>query len=261
MQNVYTKSLPTTQVELPDWDFYFCEVDDRPAIISVDLNMAAIAPNLDQPYLVYISLKINQIGHEGFPVPSELSSLCRIEDHLIETVVPRSSTRFAGRVTTNGCRDLIFYAKNPTVALGLIKTGMLNFPEYQFESGWKEDAEWGLYFDFLFPNEAELNTIFNHRVLEQFRLTGNSLPGKHVVTHTAFFQTDDQRDRFILKAIDDFFKVESVVRDEAKGQARWAVRIYRPDAMNIEHINTLTSELVEMAQECGGLYNGWEISQ
>lgn len=257
MQHSYIES-PTARQSGANWDFYFCEVDENAALISVDLNLAEFAPNVQLPYVVYISLKINNKSAKGFPAPSELGTLCRIEDHLLARIGRQNTALFCGRVTTNGCRDLIFFAQNPTRTIALLEAGMRQFPQYKFEAGWKEDPDWDMYFNFLFPNENELNAIFNQRVVAQLRKSGTPLTEKRHLVHTAYFQNETDRDRFILRAIDDFFRVESVSRDDSKTTNRWVVRIGRPDYVDIARINSLTSELLEATRACNGVYDGWK---
>jgi uncharacterized protein (TIGR01619 family) len=231
----YTKA-KSAEKKYADWDFYFCEVDGNAAVISVDLNLSEGAPHSCAGFMVYASLKVLKKSIEGFPMPSELSHLCKIEDQVLTALEVLDNTLFCGRVTTNGCRDLIFYVENPLKTLHLIEKVMKNYPEYRYDKGWKEDKEWDLYFSFLFPNEKELNTIFNQRVIAQLEQNGTLLSEKRKITHTAFFNNEEERDNFILNAIDDLFKIESVVRDTTKTQLCWSVKISRYDLLDIENI-------------------------
>jgi uncharacterized protein (TIGR01619 family) len=241
-----------------DWDYYFCEVDGKPAVISVDLNLAEGAPQNIASFMVYVSLKVLKQSAEGYPIPSELSYLCKIEDRLLEAIFDLDNIHFCGRVTTNGCRDLIFYAENHQEALKVVEKVMKNYPQYKYDKGYKDDKEWDLYFNFLFPNEKELNTIFNQRVINQLEKSGAKLTEKRNIIHTSFFSTEAERDNFILIAIDDYFKIDSVVRDTTKLQLCWSVRISRYDLLDIENINTLTTTLLEKTMANMGIYDGWE---
>jgi uncharacterized protein (TIGR01619 family) len=244
--------------QIADWDYYFCEVDGNSAVISVDLNLSEGAPHKSSGFMAYVSLKVLKKSIEGFPLPSELVTLCKIEDKLLDALEDMDNTMFCGRVTTNGCRDLIFYAENPLKVNAIMDQVIKKFPQYTYDKGWKEDKDWDLYFSFLFPNEKELNTIFNQRVISQLEKSGATLSEKRKITHTAFFNAEKERDNFILFAIDDLFKVESVVRDTTKTQLSWSVKISRYDLLDIENINTLTSNLLEITMKNQGIYDGWE---
>ncbi len=244
----------------PAWDFYCCEVDEKPAIISLDLNLADGARHQHTPYLVYLSIKIGRTSAEGFPLPSELGTLCKLEDQVLAFLLERTTSVFCGRVTTNGCRDLIFYTKNPTAALVVLKTAMREFEQYKFETGWKEDPEWDAYFGFLFPNEVELNNIFNQRTLERLEKSGQKMTTDSVVEHKTSFNSIEERDSFILEAIDDFFKIKSVEAKPFGQKTKWEVVIFRQENMDIAQLNTLTSSLLENVRHCNGVYEGWEIA-
>lgn len=243
----------------PAWDFYCCEVDERPAIISLDLNLADGARQPLMPYMVYLSIKLTRTSSEGFPLPSELSSLCRIEDQVLAFLLERTTSAFCGRVTTNGCRDFIFYTKNPSAAIVVLKTAMRQFENYTFETGWKEDPEWDCYFNFLFPNERELNNIFNQRRIEKMEKTGQQFAETSVVRHKAVFSSIEERDRFILHAIDEYFKIESVVAKPFGKKEKWEVVIFREEKMVLPKLNSITGDLLEVVKDCNGIYEGWEV--
>lgn len=254
--------VPTLIHHQPDWDFYCCEVDDRPAIISLDLNLAEAAPHKNLPNMVYISIKLNRKSADGLPAPSELGELCRLEDRLLESVEKATqNAAFCGRVTTNGCRDLIFYTSEPEVLKNIFKNAMImHIPTRQFELGCKNDPTWDTYFSFLFPNKLELNTIFNQRRIARIKECNIQIPEKQIISHTLFFSEIESRDKFILSAIDEYFSIESVVGDENKDLSRrWCVRISREENLDIEHMNALTNELVETVKSCGGIYDGWKV--
>jgi uncharacterized protein (TIGR01619 family) len=245
--------VPSTE----NWDYYYCLVDEKPAIISVDLNLVDVVPDAAFPYLFYVSLKVRKPNSDGFPTPTEMVEMCRLEDAIMEYLLPRQCAIFSGRVTTNGSRDLIFYVRNIEAVEILVKSAMKSFSDYSFDCGSKEDSEWDFYIDFLFPNERELNAIYNHRYTAELTKLGDQANQERTVTHTLFFPDENARDNFILKAIDDYFQVESIEVQPSAEKYRWKTVISRADSVDLMHINEVTLKLLDLAKAENGMYEGW----
>ncbi len=246
---------PTTE----SWDYYYCLVDNKPAIISVDLNLVETVPDGQLPFLFYVSLKLKNPGSEGFPLPEELAALCKIEDCLLDYLIVKHMATFCGRVTTNGSRDLIFYVKEVSTAEMLVQAALRQF-DYTFDCGSKEDANWDFYIDFLFPNERELNAIYNHRYTAELNKQGDCPHIERPVLHTLHFPSVEERDTFILQAIDQFFQVEKIEVLPAMHKMRYKVIISRTDTVDLPVINRITLQLLDMAKSNQGSYEGWVSS-
>jgi uncharacterized protein (TIGR01619 family) len=240
-----------------NWDYYYCLVDEKPAIVSVDLNLVDIVPDAAYPHLFYVSIKVRKPSSDGFPTPSELVEMCRLEDAIMENLVPRQCAIFSGRVTTNGARDLIFYVRNIEATEVLVKAALKEFTDYSYECGSKEDSEWDFYIDFLFPNERELNAIYNHRYTAELAKMGDQAGLKRTVTHTLFFPDETARDNFIMKAIDDYYQVERIEIQPAAEKYRWKTIVSRTENVELNHINEVTLQLLDLAKAQNGMYEGW----
>jgi uncharacterized protein (TIGR01619 family) len=239
------------------WDYYYCLVDQKPAIVSVDLNLVDRFPDSSFPTLFYISLGVLSPNDEGFPTSTELVSLCQMEDALLTHLSLGIKSLFAGRVTTNGTRDLIFYTSRVDEMEMMVKTAMKAYPQYSYECGSKEDDEWDFYIDFLFPNERELNAIYNHRYTSDLGKLGDQAHQERTITHTLYFPDETYRDNFILHAIDAFYQVESIQLLPAHEKNRWKTMISRVDSVELIHINQVTLELLDLAIAENGVYEGW----
>ena len=239
------------------WDYYYCLVDNKPAIISVDLNLVEVVPDTALPNLFYISIKIKSPSTEGFPSPAELTSLCKLEDEILDVLIPATVARFCGRVTTSGTRDLIFYVNDVIGTQSLVEKVMA-MESYTYECGSKEDSEWDFYVDFLFPNERELNAIYNTRYTAELNKEGDNPQQERSVKHILYFPNEDHRDQFLIKIIDEYFQVEKIEKLPAETKNRWKTTISRSDCVDINSINTLTLHLLDLAKKHQGMYEGWE---
>jgi hypothetical protein len=98
-----------------DWDFYFSNVDDVIASFYVDLGLAKVAPLNDKPNLVWISVNMNNPREDGLSSSEEFDTLTAIEDRLEEFILSKHNSTYAGRLTTDGRRDLYFYMGDTTL--------------------------------------------------------------------------------------------------------------------------------------------------
>ena len=139
-------------------------VDDEPASTYVDLGLAREAPLRHQAYLAYVRVYMRQPRPDGLSSNEEFDALIAIGDALVEQVVSGRPSTFAGRNTSNGTRDFYFYTADPDGFDSLVETAMAIRPEYQFETGVREDSGWNVYFDFLRPSPDDYQRIMNRRV-------------------------------------------------------------------------------------------------
>lgn len=245
----------------PKWEYYSCSIDDFPSVISADLGLADQAPNPRLHHLFYLSIKVRKTNNQGLPAPTALAALCRLEDKALE-VFQNHKFSFAGRISTNGCRDLIFYTNTPLALKRLSAELMAAFPEFGFEVGQRYDAGWDFYFNFLFPREKELNTILNQRKLLRLETkTAHLLDADLVLEHCFYFKNEDERDKFILHAIDDYFRVEQIGLDGDSPRHPWLLRISRPETLELKRVNQLTMELIRTVRDYAGIYDGWEVQK
>jgi uncharacterized protein (TIGR01619 family) len=254
MSSNFTQTRFKPSVE--NWDYYYCLVDNKPAVISVDLNLVDIVPDSSLPYLFYVSVKVKKPSEEGFPMPAELVEHCQVEDSIIECLMPNREAVFCGRVTTSGSRDLIFYVSNIERAEMLTKVAMMHW-DFKYDCGSKDDSEWDFYIDFLFPNERELNAIYNHRYLAELRKLGDQNHEERPVTHTLYFPDETHRDTFIMKAIDEYYQVEKIELQPSEAKHKWKTIISRTDSVDLPIINIQTLHLLDLANQNNGMYEGW----
>ena len=98
-----------------EWDFYLCQVEDRPASIFLDLGLRQAAPCERRAELVWVRVPMQTPRDDGMSSKQEMDSLCRIEDALSSAAERHGDTIYAGRNTCDGFRDFYFYATDRIV--------------------------------------------------------------------------------------------------------------------------------------------------
>jgi uncharacterized protein (TIGR01619 family) len=245
----------------PDWTFYFSNVNDKLSSIATDLNLINIAPVNGQDNVVYVSIKMPNPREDGLSSNEDADDLWKIEDEIIKAFDNNKlNYTFAGRLTSNGFRDLYFFGENTILMEKQVSSTMTAFPKYEFDFGHKLDKEWSGYFDFLYPLPRQMQVIQNRRVLEQLEKGGDDLTKAREVFHWIYFKTQNELDQFESFTTSLGFETKNKDKTEQPNEYKFVISISRVDKVGYDEIDEFTLELWEKAQELNGDYDGWETS-
>lgn len=259
-----TEIQPQTQCDTTsheeDWDFYFSNVDDIIGSFYVDLGLAKVAPLVDKPNLVWVSVNMTNPREDGLSSTEEFDTLSAIEDRLQEFINSKHNSIYAGRLTTDGRRDFYFYMGDTTLHDKTISESMVAFPTYSFDFGTKQDNEWEQYFSFMYPDPRQFQSIQNRRVLDNLEENGDPLTKERQVDHWIYFNTENDRETFLSKIKNQNFQIINQDFDKESSDFPYSLQIARVDKVDIESVNDYVLNLWELAEECNGNYDGWETS-
>lgn len=248
------KSLP---VHKQEWDNYFTNVDNIIVSIMLDLGLKSVAPIEDLPLLVWISIKMNNPREDGLSSNEESNILYEVEDTLVDKLVAKYNCLYTGRLTSNNHRDLYFYFDESNGLDKAIADIMSAYPDYKYNFGTKDDKDWGVYLDFLYPTPAQHQCMMNRRVLFNLEKNGDNHEMPREVDHFLYFETENGRSSFVAEyAVDKGFFVKQTDTKE-DGDQRYMLHLTRTDKVDYNSINDCTIELSEKALEFDGYYDGW----
>ncbi len=244
-----------------DWTFYLSNVNDKLSSISTDLNLVSIAPVPGQESVVYVSIKMPNPREDGLSSDKDAEELWKIEDELIKAFDDsKLNYTFTGRLTSDGLRDLYFFAENIQIMERLVSATMKLFPEYEFDFGYKPDKEWSGYFDFLYPLPRQMQRIQNRRVVDQLMKGGDDLTKPREVFHWIYFKTKDDLDQFEQFTVSAGYKTTTRQETVQPDEYKFVISVSRIDKVGYKDIDEYTLALWEKANELNGAYDGWETS-
>jgi|688.fasta_scaffold510294_1 uncharacterized protein (TIGR01619 family) len=243
-----------------EWEFYFSNVNDKLGSLFVDLGLRKVAPMIDKPNVVWVSIKMNNPREDGLSSQEESELLGDIEDALVDKIISKHNSIYVGRLTSAGDRDLYFYFGDTTLYDKTISEVMVAYPKYQFDFGSKEDKEWGGYFDFLYPLPQQFQSIQNRRVIEQLEKGGDKLIKERDVFHWIYFKSESDREKFLEKIKNDNFSIVRKDSDKSWGEFAYRLQIKRFDKVDQNSVDEYVIYLWKLANEIGGDYDGWETS-
>ncbi|MBN2412499.1 DUF695 domain-containing protein [candidate division KSB1 bacterium] len=244
--------------DISKWDFYQFEAEGKPVSVMLDMALINLAPLPDRPILVWFRLKLQQTGEDGLAVREEVERLYELETDIEQELTGPFAAVFAGKITTGGFRDLYFYAEHEYGVTEVLEKLKSSYPEYQLSGGVKKDTDWAVYREIIYPSRPELYTIMNRRILNQLKKHGDKHTKPRKVDHWIGFETEADRKNFIAKVIEKGFIIESKETMPDNKPNPLKVRISRIDNVNEVYINRLVLNLMELAEENNGEYDGWE---
>lgn len=237
------------------WDFYFCNVDDKPASMFVDLGAVKRAPDVSLPIMGYLRLFMNSPRADGLSSQEEFDVLSEFEDKI--KTLQNAERLYVGRCTTNSCRDFVFYLKREDNWENAISLFIESFPAYRYEVGARPDPDWGTYLNYLYPSEIDRQRIENRRVCEALERNGDKLTHEREIDHWIYFDTRESRDAFVLAASCQGFTVRKL-SDPDEESKTYSAQLWRNDIPEYGRIDDITIPLFVLAKEHNGSYDGWE---
>ena len=238
------------------WEIYVTYVDDKPAVVLVDMTVAEVAPLVGKPTLVWLWVHLQSPDEEGFPSEDEDMRLNEIEDAVTEAV-DSTMAKYVGRITSDGRREFYFYTNVPHEFRTAAAAAMTAAPEYRFDIDDADDAEWNHYRDVLYPSPEDFQQIHNQHVISRLHREGDSLTQPRPVDHFANFKSEADREAFVVMA--EAMGFEAVSRPERNDETEFpfALGLLRIDPVDAETVDRVTFELFELAQKHDGEYEGW----
>jgi uncharacterized protein (TIGR01619 family) len=240
-----------------DWDIYLCEVNDKPASIFLNLALGSKAPMRDKSYLLWVWIHLRSPRADGLTDGSEFNTLSAIDKELTKRLASACKAIQAGTITTDGRREFYLYGRSIKDFDRAVTEAMAKFPQYKFDSGSKEDAQWQQYFEVLYPSDEDLQLMKNQRVLEVLEQHGDRLEPIRDVHHWIYFHTPADRSWYAIEAQELGYKIEneSEIKDSV---CRFGLQITRDQSVTHDQINEAVTELFRLAKQVKADYDGWE---
>lgn len=235
-----------------NWDFYLCQVENQPASMFVDLDIAAPVDGF--AVMGYIRVFMNSPREDGLSSQEEAATLNQIEDHIAQLV--NDAVLYVGRCTKDGCRDFILYLKEADLWVEKAGKVMEAFPEYEYETGVQDDRDWSVYLNYLSPSQTDRQIINNRRICNTLKNHGDALDQARDLDHWAYFSDAKSRAIFIEKVSVSGFLIEKLIEPDDE-YPEYGVKLKRSDIPSHDRIDQITLPLFDLAAGLGGKYDGW----
>ncbi len=242
--------------ELPEaWDSYLGLVDDAPASILLNLALEAHAPVEGLGVLHYWSADMLDAGPSGMGTGEEAEAFAEIED-AVTAAAAEIGLLQVGRLRNHGYFQFHYYGPSDlSEQLGAIAHRILDEGRRDsLQIGSKEDPQWEYFLGFLCPTPEQRRWMNDRNVVMQFMQHGDPLTPRPI-DHFAYFPDQASATAFAKACADAGF--EAGVGEPHEDNPNWSVQAVREDSIDLNHIHGVVLDLTEMAETCGGSYDGW----
>jgi uncharacterized protein (TIGR01619 family) len=240
------------------WETYLCQIDNNVGSILFDFGIRDSAPLSDLSELTWLCLYIDKVRADGFPESSEFEQLNKVDDAIDEIVsIATGDICYVGRATSNGRRTYFFYGTISSLTEKSLASALSAYPKYRFDLGSKSEPEWNTYFEYLFPDARQYQTISNGHVLQALEEHGDRLAVEREVDHWAYFENSFDRARFIEAVCERDFRIVEELND-TENEPSYGVHLTCTHAVDRNTIDAVTLQLFDCAHEHSGQYDGWE---
>ena len=246
-----------------DWGVYLCNAFayDLPAVIRVNLALRDFEYTANYPNRLHLQILYKNANDSGFPTREEGEYVYSIED-AVEEIVEQHGDMLAGVVKCDERVRIFAYTKNELGYYDEISAVMSkNFPDYAYTLAVVDDPDWELYFQGLYPDRYEYQSIMNMRLIEDIKSDGDSMVPR-VLEHCLLFKTEEHGEAFLAKVMEDgFIKLSSenlTDNEDIDKEYPYELVIGRED--DFEDIDEIVWYLMDLAEEFDGEYDGWGCS-
>ena len=243
-----------------DWCIYLCNAYacDLPAVIRTNLALRDFEFTVNYPKRLHLQILYKNADDNGFPTREEGEYVYSIEDAVVE-IIEQHGDILAGVVKCDERVRIVSYAKNELGYYDEISEMMSEkFPDYAYTLAVVEDEDWELYFQALYPDRYEYQSIMNMRLIENIKSDGDSMVPR-VLEHCLLFKTEENGEAFLAKVMEDgFIKISSENlsnNEDIDKEYPYVLVIGREDAF--ENIDEIVWYLMDLAEEFDGEYSGW----
>lgn len=255
-QEEVVQATPAVEDPFPsEWDSFRTFINDKIASIRINLALAKEAPY--PGYQVAVRLKIALLDFDsqsGFPTNTEFDSLNSLEDRLAEELATVGGVQ-VGVITTDGRVEFYYYLQDKESYQVAISKVMEEFPERHFDLATLDDPEWDQYFNYLYPNDYEYQTILNQRVWYELEKAGNDHSKEREIDHWVYFVSEEQETAFLAEIQELGYSLAEQSLEKASGL--YQLHLVRMDKTELPDLNRKIWELVEIVKKYDGNYGGW----
>ena len=243
-----------------DWGVYLCNsfACDLPAVIRTNLALRDFEYTANYPKRLHLQILYKNADDNGFPTREEGEYVYSIED-AVEEIVEQHGDMLASVVKCDERVRIFAYTKNELGYYDEISAVMSkNFPGYAYTLAIVDDPDWELYFQALYPDRYEYQSIMNMRIIENIESYGDSMVPR-VLEHCLCFTTEENGEAFLAKVMEEGYnKLSSedlTDNEDIDKEYPYELVIGRED--DFEDIDETVWYLMDLAEEFNGEYDGW----
>ena len=241
------------------WELYMKNLEGKPA--SIQFN-AGISMDIEEiqytyPIVAFVKVKLKEPNERGLLSEIEEPEILFMEDKLEASLIKFRIGKYVGRIISDGYVTFLYYLQFTYNWPDFLEFALDEHTSYEITNGHEEDSGWNYYQKLLYPTAKEWQLIQNHKACDSLKISDDNLHLARAIEHKLYFQSEDKKDALIDNLTEEGFKIKDELINEegVKG-----LSFYRIDKPFYHDIDALTLSLIDMLEEYGAQYDGWETS-
>ncbi len=235
------------------WEVYPGELNGDFAMFAVNVSANEAAPYANLRWMNLVRASFDALPN-GMPSAETNRALYEMEDHLHDWASARGGLE-VGRLTFGGRREFFVYTATDDADVVLAEL-QKRFTDFEIETFSREDPDWEVYREFLYPTPVDLQRIRNQKVVRALADHGDDPAIPRPIDHFAYFPDVASRRRFREKIVESGFEVD--YEEEAEtGDLRFGIAFKSHGPVDLSTVDHVTIPLFLEAEKCGGTYDGW----
>ncbi len=236
------------------WNSYFTTREGLPASVMLDMSLRQDPPRAKFPLMTSVRIHMRAPREDGLSSQEEFDTLSDIFDAL-DKALAQGQGVCAGRINGNGAQDYVFYVAGRAAFEANVRQAMQAFPDYTFDIGGRDDPEWAVYLETLYPSPRDFQAMGNRDVCDGLERSGDDLQTPRLIDHCVYFADEVARRRFMKHMMAQGFRITDQFETESIPPAFGLVfsQLAVP-----AHIDDYQLPVFDDVVEFGGEYDGWE---
>ncbi len=242
------------------WELYMKNLEGKLASVLFNAGISMDADNFKYiyPQIAFVKVKLKEPDGRGLLKESEQPEIGFLEDKLEASLIKFRIGKYVGRVISDGYVTFLYYLQFTYNWQDFLNYALDESGGYEISSGYQEDGEWDYYHKLLYPSPREWQIIQNHKVCDRLRAKEDNLHLPRAIEHRAFFAGDNgQKDAVLSRLETEGFRFKCDIENE---EGNKGFSFYRIDKPFYYDIDELTLRLIDLLEEYGASYDGWETS-
>jgi regulator of RNase E activity RraB len=234
-------------------------LEGYPASVLFNAGISMDIEELKQthPTVSFIKVQLKEPNENGLLTKEEETEILFLEDKLEASMLKFRIGKYVGRVVTNSTVTFLFYMQFTYNWQDFLEFALEEFKSYEITHGFSDDSEWNYYQNLLYPTAKEWQMIQNHKVCQSLTESGDNLQISRAIEHKLYFADSSKKDSLEAKLVKNGFVIQKEIENE---EGIKGLSFYRLDKPNYYDIDELTLFMIDMLEEHGASYDGWETS-
>lgn len=244
--------------ESPIWNTYQAKQEKGVSSTNLRMDLIEQAPINGFDFLFYVKIKYRVTKESDFPIGNKLKKLYLIKDAIFDKMNSVADNYYVGSFMFDGNRFEYYYVKDASgIEQHIDKLFRNKFRGEKYDVYVKADISWDLYTNFLYPNDEIKNFMSNRDTVIQLKNAGDNILTPRKIEHFATFSTMNDMNLFAAE-IEKLAYIVEYKKKTSKEKLPHEIKFYRDNSTTLENVTKFTTELIKLAKNNYGSYDGWE---